>query len=104
MMRMTNQRNSLALVQEPADEDRTRLSLSGGLDLAVTGLLLDGVDDVRAGPQRDIELDLTGLTFADEAWAQRLAAACSASRVHSRCVAVTGGPPARAARRDSGRP
>jgi len=70
----------------------------------VAGLLLDSVDDVRAGPQSDIELDMTGLNFVEEAGTQRLAAACSALRAHSRCVAVTGEPPAWAAQRDGGQP
>jgi hypothetical protein len=70
----------------------------------VAALLVGWVDDVRAGSQSEIELDMTGLTFAGEAWAQCAAAACSALRAHSRCVAVTGRPPARAARRDGGQP
>jgi anti-anti-sigma factor len=95
---MATQPDDLTLVQEPVGQERTRLSLSGRLDLAVAGLLLDWIDDVCAGPQRDIELDLTGLTFVDEAGVQCLAAACSALQAHSRHVAVTGGPPARGAR------
>jgi hypothetical protein len=35
--RMTTERDNLALVQEPAGHGRTRLSLSGRLDLAVAG-------------------------------------------------------------------
>jgi anti-anti-sigma regulatory factor len=91
MMRMTMQRDSLVLRQDPAGQDRTRLSLSGRLDLAVAGLLLDWVEDVCAGPQRDVELDLAGLTAADEAGTQSLAAACSVLRARFRCVVVTGG-------------
>jgi anti-anti-sigma regulatory factor len=104
MMRMSTQRDSLTLMQDPAGQDRTRLSLSGRLDLAVAGLLLDWVDDVCAGPQRDIELDLTDLTFVDEAGARCLAAACSALWADSRSVTVTSGPPTRAAQRDGGQP
>jgi anti-anti-sigma regulatory factor len=103
MMRMATQRDSLTLMQDPAGQGRVRLSLSGRLDLAVAGLLLDWVDDVCAGPQHDIELDLTGLTSVDEAGTQCLAAACSALRAHARCVAVTGGPPP-PTRRDGGQP
>jgi anti-anti-sigma regulatory factor len=102
--RVTTQRDNLTLVQDPASPGRTRLSLSGRLDLAVAGLLLDWIDDVCAGPQRDIELDLTGLTLVDEAGAQCLAAACSALQAHFRCVAVTGGPPTRAAQGDASQP
>jgi anti-anti-sigma regulatory factor len=104
MMRMTTQRDSLTLTQDPAGQDRIRLSLSGRLDLAVAGLLLDWVDDVCAGPLLDVELDLAGLTFVDEAGTQSLIAACSALRARFRCLAVTGGPPTRAAQRDGGQP
>jgi len=60
--------------------------------------------DVCAGPQRDIGLDLTDLTFVDEAAARCLAAACSALRADSRSVTVTSGPPMRAAQWDGGQP
>jgi anti-anti-sigma regulatory factor len=103
-MRMTTQRDNLTLVQDPVGQGCTRLSLSGRLDQAVAGLLLDWIDDVCAGPRRDYELDLTGLTFVDEAGTQCLATACSALQAHSRCFAVTGGPPTRAAQRDGGQP
>lgn len=99
-MLMTANRDNLTLVQDPAGQGRTRLSLSGRLDQAVTGLLLDWIDDVCAGPQLDIELDLTGLTSVDGAGTQCLDAVCATLRAHSRYVAVTGGPPRRAAQRD----
>jgi anti-anti-sigma regulatory factor len=90
--------NELSIRQEPVRPGRTRLSLSGQLDVAVANLLLSWTGDICAVPLLDVQLDLRGLTSVDRAGAQALAAAWEYLQLHCRRIDVLGiSPEARAA-------
>ena len=81
-------RDNLTLSQEPAGLHGTRLRLSGRLNLAVAGLLLDWTDDICTGELGYVELDLTALTAIDSTGALALTRACAALRRRSRRLAL----------------
>jgi ABC-type transporter Mla MlaB component len=83
-------RDSFSLGQELASPNRTRLLLSGRLDVTVTELFLTWTADICGGQLGHVELDLTGLTHVDRTGARALAVACQCLQRHSLCVDVIG--------------
>jgi anti-anti-sigma regulatory factor len=75
------------------DCTKTRLRLSGRLNLTVAGLLLGWTDDIRTGELGDVGLDMTALTAIDSTGALALTRACAALRRRSRRSALIGAEP-----------